>query len=120
MIGHIKKSITLAPICLALILTTCQTYQNPALAKSKETKTSSSSNVEVVSLTKQAKVNMAEAESIALKEVPGRVKRIELETDDGVLIYEIIICQAKVKKEVRVEASTGKILEIDKKLGKCD
>lgn len=73
----------------------------------------------VKSLCKQAKVTMRQAEKIALKEVPGRVRRIELETDDDVLLYEIIICQGKTKKEVRVDAKSGKILEIDKKLGKC-
>ena len=72
-----------------------------------------------VSLCKQAKVTMAQAEEAALKEVPGKVRRIELEKDDGVLIYEIIICQGRTKKEVRVDAKSGSIIEIDKKLGKC-
>ena len=73
-----------------------------------------------VSLCGQAKVSMKQAEETALKKVPGRVRRIELEKDDGVLIYEIIICQGRVKKEVRVDANSGAILEVDKKLGKCD
>lgn len=72
------------------------------------------------SLSRQAKIKMEEAEDIALKSVPGNTRSIELEFDDGRLTYEIEICQGKVKKEVTIDAMTGAVIEIDKKLGKCD
>lgn len=72
-----------------------------------------------VSLCKQAKLTMAQAEAKALKEVPGRVHRIELERDDGVLIYEVVICQGKTRKEITINAESGSIIEIDKKMIKC-
>lgn len=75
---------------------------------------------EAVSLCRQAKVNMEQAEDIALKSVPGRTRRIELEWDDGRLQYEIEICQNHKKKEVTVDAATGAVLDIDREIGKCD
>lgn len=104
-------------LCLALTLSVSSPE---AMAKSKKNKGDDAASAQPVSLTKKTKVSMVQAEGIALKEVPGRVRRIELETDDGVLLYEIIICQGRTKKEVRVDAVSGKILEIDKKLIKCD
>lgn len=110
-----SKSLCLAVACAATLAWSLTTGTD-AKPKAPEENTTATA----VSLTKQAKVNMEQAEGIALKAVPGRVRRIELETDDGVLLYEIIICQGRTKKEVRVDANSGNILEIDKKLGKCD
>ncbi len=115
------KGFPLTTLGLTLCLAVTMGASGPAaMAKSKSKKSEETSSAQPVSLTKQTKVNMSQAEDIALKEVPGRVKRIELETDDDVLLYEIIICQGRVKKEVRVDAVSGKILEVDKKLIKCD
>jgi uncharacterized membrane protein YkoI len=113
------KGFPLTTLGLTLCLAITMGASGPA-ATAKSKKSEETSSAQPVSLTKQTKVNMSQAEDIALKEVPGRVKRIELETDDDVLLYEIIICQGRVKKEVRVDAVSGKILEVDKKLIKCD
>ncbi|MGD9682547.1 MAG: PepSY domain-containing protein [Candidatus Obscuribacterales bacterium] len=75
---------------------------------------------EAVSLCRQAKVNMEKAEDIALKSVPGRTRRIELEWEDGRLQYEIEICQNHKKMEVTVDAATGAVIDIDREIGKCD
>lgn len=71
------------------------------------------------SLSRQAKVSLQEAEDTALKEVPGRTKRIEMEWDDGVLIYQFEICTAKKKMEVRINAASGSVMKVDKQMGFC-
>lgn len=107
-------------LCFALTCATALAFGFTTGADAKPKAPEENTAATPVSLTKQAKINMEQAESIALKAAPGRVRRIELEKDDGVLIYEIIICQDRIKKEVRVDANSGNVLEIDKKLGKCD
>ncbi|MBI1270204.1 hypothetical protein GC174_07220 [bacterium] len=116
-----KRHLRMRPrLCLTLAYATVLAFSFATGADAKPKAPEENTAATPVSLTKQAKINMEQAESIALKAVPGKVRRIELETDDGVLIYEIIICQGRIKKEVRVDANSGNVLEIDKKLGKCD
>ncbi len=50
----------------------------------------------------------------ARKELPGDVVKVELERDDGRWIYEIkILTAAGDRREVEVDASTLRILEVD-------
>ena len=58
---------------------------------------------------------------IALLEVPGTVQEVELETEDGMQVYEIEILAADgTETEIEIAASTGEILEVDMEDGKDD
>ena len=51
---------------------------------------------------------------IALLEVPGEVKEVELEREDGQQVFEVEILNAEgVEMEVTVAADTGEILEVE-------
>ena len=55
-----------------------------------------------------------QAIEIALLEVPGDVEEVELEKDDGVMIYEIEILGADGQEfEVEIAAADGTIIEIE-------
>lgn len=64
-------------------------------------------------LSKQAKISLAEARSIALKAHPGAVTDEELEAEPGGsgLRYSFDIKDAKGTHEVGVDAKTGMVLE---------
>lgn len=59
------------------------------------------------------KISMEQAAAIALERVPGHVVKIELDNDDGTLLYEIDIRTVEgVKYEVKVDANTGRIIKV--------
>ena len=64
-------------------------------------------------LTKNAKINMVEARTIALKAHPGKITDEELEAEKGGggLRYSFDIKDAKGVQEVGVDAKTGEVLE---------
>lgn len=56
----------------------------------------------------------AQVIELALAEVPGEVQEVELETEDGLQIFEIEILSADgVEMEVEIAALSGEILEIE-------
>ncbi|MFB7642911.1 PepSY domain-containing protein, partial [Peribacillus butanolivorans] len=67
-----------------------------------------------VALAKKAKLTEAESKKIALEKVPGTVKDVELEVEDGTVVYGVEV-QAKdgSKQDVKIDAKTGKILKVD-------
>ena len=55
-----------------------------------------------------------QAIEIALLEVPGEVQEIELENDDGEMVYEIEILGVDGQEfEVEIAADTGTVIEIE-------
>lgn len=59
-----------------------------------------------------AKITAADAMDIALTAVPGAVVELELEVDDGVLIYEVsVIGKSHETVVLEIDAGTGEILE---------
>lgn len=63
----------------------------------------------------QATIKADSAEKIALATVPGgQVVKREIEKDDGRLVYEFEITLAGEKKEVKVDAMTGAVVEAKK------
>ncbi len=58
-----------------------------------------------------AKLTMKQAETIALREAPGRVVERDYEKEDGTWRYSFDIRQGKRIHEVGVNANTGKIVE---------
>jgi uncharacterized membrane protein YkoI len=61
----------------------------------------------------EAKLSIEEARSIALKLVPGKIMKEELERERGGsgLRYSFDIRQGKKWREVGVDAKTGRVLE---------
>lgn len=62
-------------------------------------------------LAKQAKITMAQAREIAMKNASGKIEGEELEREHGKLLYSFDIRNAKgTITEVQVDAKTGKLL----------
>ncbi|RBP64390.1 putative membrane protein YkoI [Alkalibaculum bacchi] len=65
-------------------------------------------------LAKQTKITEEEATKTALKELPGTVKEVELENEDGTIVYEFeILSTDGTQNEVKVDAQTGKIVRVE-------
>jgi uncharacterized membrane protein YkoI len=61
-----------------------------------------------------AKVSLDEAVKAALQSVPGNVLKVELEDENGYLVYGVEIAKAdKQIADVKIDAGNGKLLKID-------
>jgi uncharacterized membrane protein YkoI len=73
-----------------------------------------SDKAEQKQLEKDAKLTKQESIDIALKEVQGNASDVELEDEDGVIIYSVEVTDDQGQKhEIAVDANTGKILKIE-------
>jgi uncharacterized membrane protein YkoI len=69
---------------------------------------------EQANLQQAAKLTKEEATAIALKQVPGTVKSVELEDENGTVVYGIQIIDANGKGfDVKVDAQTGVVAKAD-------
>ncbi|WP_260286262.1 PepSY domain-containing protein [Peribacillus aracenensis] len=57
------------------------------------------------------KVSSDQAEKIALEAVDGQVTDMELDSENGTLVYELEIKQGQKEYDVVVDATTGKVLK---------
>lgn len=62
---------------------------------------------------KRSIIDHNEAVDIALKEFPGELESIELDEDDGQLIYEIEVKNGHQEADIEIDACTGEILLIE-------
>ena len=63
-------------------------------------------------LAKQAKITEDEAINTALEKVPGTVNEIELEVENGTVVYEIkVLSTDGTEQEVKVDAQTGEVVK---------
>ncbi len=51
--------------------------------------------------------------TIALQYIQGQVIKVELDTEDGILVYEVYIRNPYGIYEVKIDANTGMVLEIE-------
>jgi len=58
-------------------------------------------------------LSLQEAKEIALKEFQGKVIEMELDKDDGRLVYEVEIVDGNQKAEIDLDAMNGDILEVE-------
>lgn len=58
-------------------------------------------------------IDVGEASEIALKEFSGRITEVELEEEDGRLIYEVEIESGDLEAEIEIDAHTGEVLVIE-------
>lgn len=61
---------------------------------------------------KKAAFDMAKAEKIALKEFDGDVTGIELDQDDGRLIYDVEARKGKKEAEIEIDALTEEVIAV--------
>jgi len=64
-------------------------------------------------LSRRAKIKIGKAERIAQKKVPGKTQEIELELENGQLIYSVEIETTDGTKEVSIDAISGEIIKIE-------
>lgn len=60
-----------------------------------------------------SRISIEDAMSIATEQIPGEVVKVELDREDGILIYEIEIINTQgIKYEIEIDAQTGRILNM--------
>lgn len=60
-----------------------------------------------------SRISIDDAMTIALEQVPGEVVKVELDTENGILVYEVdIITMQGIKYEVEIDAQSGAITKI--------
>ena len=60
------------------------------------------------------RITMQQAQEIALQRVPGKVMHVDMDLENGVLVYEVFIMTPQgMIFEVEILAKNGKILKID-------
>ena len=60
-----------------------------------------------------SRISIEDAMSIATEQIPGEVVKVELDTDNGMLIYEVDIVNTQgIKYEIEIDARTGLILNM--------
>lgn len=60
------------------------------------------------------RISVEQATQIALQQIPGQVMHVDLDMENGVLVYEVFILTAQNNIfEVEVNARTGAIVEIE-------
>ena len=65
-------------------------------------------------LAKQAQITEQEATKIALEKVPGTVNEVELENEDGLIVYEFeIVGEDGSEQDLDVDAKTGEIVKVE-------
>ena len=63
----------------------------------------------------QVTISKEQAKSIALQQVKGRVIHIDLDTDNGVQKYEVIIVTDQNEVyEVEINVNTGQVIKVEK------
>jgi uncharacterized membrane protein YkoI len=66
-----------------------------------------------------ARITPEQASAAALAQVPGTVKKVELENEDGNVVYGVEIKTADGESDVKVDAGDGRVLHVEKE-GKED
>ena len=65
-------------------------------------------------LAKQAKITEEAATKTALEKVPGTVHAVELEDENGTIVYDVEINATDGSKQsVKVDAQTGKVVKVE-------
>lgn len=110
-----KAWLLAALIVLAMNGTAVYTVQaSEAVTANPEHNEISVYEAEQAELQKQAKITKAQSIEIAQKQVNGTVQDVELGTEDGTVVYNVLIEDAKEQfMEVKVDAVTGSIIEVE-------
>lgn len=68
---------------------------------------------EAVRLQALARVTADQARSAALSRVPGTVQEVELENEDGNLVYSVEVRTATGEQDVKVDAGNARVLHVE-------
>jgi uncharacterized membrane protein YkoI len=60
-----------------------------------------------------ARITPEQARDAALAQAPGTVKKVELENEDGNVVYGVEIKTAKGESDVKVDAGDGRVLHVE-------
>jgi uncharacterized membrane protein YkoI len=90
-------------------------YQSSATAPNgtDETGTKASESDEAAALISKAAITADEASAAANRAVPGTVNQVELDNENGQVVYSVEINTAKGTVDVKVDAGNGKVLYQD-------
>jgi uncharacterized membrane protein YkoI len=61
-----------------------------------------------------ARITPEQASAAALAQVPGTIKKVELENEDGNVVYGVEIKTANGESDVKVDAGDGRVLHVEK------
>jgi uncharacterized membrane protein YkoI len=61
-----------------------------------------------------ARITPEQASAAALAQVPGTVKKVELENENGNVVYGVEITTANGESDVKVDAGDGRVLHVEK------
>jgi len=61
-----------------------------------------------------ARITPEQASAAALVQVPGTVKKIELENEDGNVVYGVEVKTASGESDVKVDAGDGRVLHVER------
>ena len=75
--------------------------------------TSPAEQAEAAQYQKLARITADQARSAALASVPGTATSVELENEDGNLVYGVTVKVAGGEKDVKVDAGNGKVLQVE-------
>lgn len=65
------------------------------------------------SYNRYSRISIEDAMYIALEQIPGEIVKIELDTENGILVYEVDIMTVQgMKYEMDIDAQTGRIIKI--------
>jgi len=70
--------------------------------------------VESERLKSLARITPEQASAAALAKVPGTVKKVELENEDGNVVYGVEIKTANGESDVKIDAGDGRVLHVEK------
>lgn len=71
-------------------------------------------NIEQANLAKVATITQKQSVEIATKQVNGNVVKTELEDEDGVVVYNVVIKDGNGQvSEVKVDAKSGSIVKVE-------
>ncbi len=60
-----------------------------------------------------SRISIDDAMTIALEQIPGEVVKVELDTENGLLVYEVdIVTMEGLKYELEIDAQSGAIVKI--------
>ncbi|WP_110928546.1 PepSY domain-containing protein [Bacillus massiliglaciei] len=99
------------PMTYEMTVKTDQGYEDVEVdAKNGDILSRENENDEVISKD-QVKISAEEAEKMAVKEIPGKVTEMDLDEENGVIVYELEVVKDRIEYDIEIDAVTGKVLK---------
>ncbi|KAB2488051.1 PepSY domain-containing protein [Priestia endophytica] len=60
------------------------------------------------------RISIQQAQQIALQRIPGQILHVDMDMENGILVYEIFILTSQnIVYEVEINGKTGRVLKIE-------